>query len=108
MFINFERLAVRTREDVEAVRQEVERRLAPIGERVYAVINYDHFHLKPEVEDDWAQMVRELVDRHYLNVTRYTTSGFLRAKLGPALAVRGVAPHLYETADEAQRGLTLP
>jgi propionate CoA-transferase len=102
MFINFERLAIRTADDVDAVRQEVERHVAPLGERVYAVINYDHFHLDPEVEDAWAQMVRELVDRFYLNVTRYTTSGFLRAKLGPALAARGVAPHMYETADEAQ------
>jgi propionate CoA-transferase len=105
LFINFERLAIRTRDDVDAVRAEVERLLAPLGRRVNAVINYDHFHLDPEVQDDWAQMVRELVDRHYQTVTRYTTSGFLRAKLGPALSARGVAPHLYETADEARRGL---
>jgi hypothetical protein len=49
------------------------------------------------VQDDWAAMVRELVDRHYLDVARYTTSGFLRAKLGPALALhiaRRGAAHL--------------
>jgi propionate CoA-transferase len=49
--------------------------------------------------------VRELVDRHYLDVARYTTSGFLRAKLGPALTARGVAPHIYETAADARRSL---
>jgi propionate CoA-transferase len=38
-------------------------------------------------------------------VTRYTTSGFLRRKLGEALSDRGVAPHIYESADEAQRHL---
>jgi propionate CoA-transferase len=48
-------------------------------------------------------MVRELVDRHYFAVARYTTSVFLRAKLGPALAARGVAPHIFETAADAQR-----
>ena len=90
-------------DDVEAVRREVESRLAPLGRKVYAVVNYDHFHLEPAVEDDWAAMVRELIDRHYLNVTRYSTSSFLRAKLGPALAARGVAPHIYESADEARR-----
>jgi propionate CoA-transferase len=105
MFLNFERLTVRTADDVQAVREEVERHVAPLGERVYAVVNYDHFHLDAEVEDDWAQMVRELEDRFYLGVTRYTTSGFLRAKLGAALAARGVAPHLYETAGEASAGL---
>jgi propionate CoA-transferase len=105
MFINFERLSIRSAEDVEAVRREVERHLAPLGHKVWGVINYDHFSLDPAVEDDWAAMVRELVDRHYLEVARYTTSGFLRAKLGPALAARGVAPHIYETAAEAQRSL---
>ncbi len=105
LFINFERLTIRTRDDVEAVRAAIERRIAPLKEKVYAVVNYDHFVLDPDVEDDWAMMVRELVDRHYLNVTRYTTSGFLRAKLGPALAARGVAPHIYENIDEARRRL---
>jgi propionate CoA-transferase len=104
-FINFERLSIRSAEDVEAVRREVERRLAPLGHKVWGVVNYDHFALDPQVEDDWAAMVRELVDRHYLDVARYTTSGFLRAKLGPALAARGVAPHIYETAAEAQRAV---
>ena len=28
-----------------------------------------------------------------------------KAKLGPALKARGVAPHIYETADEARRSL---
>jgi propionate CoA-transferase len=105
MFINFERLSIRTPDDVEAVRREVEQRLAPLGHKVYGVVNYDHFALDPAVQDEWAAMVRELVDRHYVDVARYTTSGFLRAKLGPALAARGVAPHIYETADEARRAL---
>jgi propionate CoA-transferase len=102
-FLNFERLSVRTLADVQAIREQVESRLAPLGHKVWAVVNYDHFHLDPQVEDAYAQMVRELIDRYYVNVTRYTTSSFLRAKLGPALAARGVAPHLYESADEARR-----
>jgi propionate CoA-transferase len=102
LFINFERLSVRTHDDVDAVRREVEKRLQPLGHKVFAVVNYDHFHLEPEIEDAWAAMVRELSDRHYLNVTRYSTGGFLRAKLGPALLARGVAPHVYETAAEAR------
>jgi propionate CoA-transferase len=106
MYINFERLHICTPEDVEAVRREVERHVVPLGHKVWGVVNYDHFSLDPAVEDDWAAMVRELVDRHYLDVARYTTSGFLRAKLGPALKARGVAPHIYETAEEALLSLT--
>ena len=104
-FINFERLNIRTPQDVEAVRQQVEQRLASLGHKVYGVINYDHFVLDPAVQDDWAAMVKELVDRHYLDVARYTTSGFLRAKLGPALAARGVAPHIFETAEDARKAV---
>ncbi len=94
MFSNFERLLIRTPADVEAVCGEVEQRLAPLGHKVYGVVNYDHFLLDPQVEDALAEMVRELVERHYLNVARCTTSGFLSAKLGPALAARGVEPHI--------------
>jgi propionate CoA-transferase len=107
-FVNFERLTIRTADDVDTVRREIETRLAVLGHKVYGVINYDHFVLDPQVEDEWAAMVRELVDRFYLDVTRYTTSGFLRAKLGPALAARGVAPHIFETAHEARRALEPP
>ena len=37
--------------------------------------------------------------------TRYTTSGFLRVKLGDALDKRNLAPHIYETAAEARSHL---
>ena len=46
--------------------------------------------------------VRSLVDRLYSGVSRSTTSGFLRIKLGEALEKRGVAPHIFESAAEAQ------
>jgi propionate CoA-transferase len=105
LFINFERLSIRSPADIDAVRAAVESRLAPLGHRVYGVVNYEHFALDPELEDAWVAMVRGLVERYYINVTRYATSGFLRAKLGPTLADRGVAPHLYETAEEARAHL---
>jgi propionate CoA-transferase len=47
-------------------------------------------------------MVRGLYGRFYSGVSRYTTSGFLRMKLGEALQSRGVAPHIFESAEEAQ------
>ncbi|MGQ0801556.1 MAG: acyl CoA:acetate/3-ketoacid CoA transferase [Pseudomarimonas sp.] len=105
LFVNFERLRIRSPIDVDAVRREVESRLAPLGQRVYGIINYDHFELDPDAADAWAEMVQDLVARYYLKVTRYGTSGFLRAKLGDALTARGVAPHLYESAHEARAHL---
>jgi len=101
LFLNFERLSVKTSADVEAIQAEIERRLQAIGHKVYGIVNYDHFDLDHQVEDEYAAMVKSLVERHYFGVSRYTTSGFLRAKLGKALDERGVAPHIYESASEA-------
>ncbi len=101
LFINFERLAVKTSADVDAVQAEVDARLGEIGKKVWAIVNYDHFELAPEVEDAYATMVAGLVSRYYYGVSRYTTSGFLRAKLGRALKRRGVAPHIYESPQAA-------
>ena len=104
-FINFERLVVRTQQDVEAIRDQVERKLQPLGKKVYAIVNYDNATILPEVVDPYSEMVRYLMDRYYWGVTRYSTSGFLRFKLGDALKHRGVAPHIYESAEEAREHL---
>jgi len=58
-----------------------------------------------ELVDAYSAMVSHLVAHYYCGVTRYTTSGFLRLKLGEALAQRGVAPHIYVSAQEAQAHL---
>jgi propionate CoA-transferase len=104
-FVNFESNVVRNHEDVERIRRTVEAMLSPLGHKVYAIVNYDHFEIYPDVIDEYSAMVRDLVDRFYTGVTRFTTSGFLRAKLGDALKQRAVAPHIYESAEEASAHL---
>lgn len=52
-------------------------------------------------------MARSVSQRHYLRVTRYTTSAFLRAKLGDALSKRRVPPHVFESAEDARRHLQI-
>ena len=79
--------------------------LTPLGHKVYAIVNYENFEIFPDVIDAYSGMVRDLSDRFYLGVTRYTTSGFLRIKLGDALSRRAVAPHIYESAEEARAHL---
>jgi propionate CoA-transferase len=101
LFINFERLRVRSTEDIRRIRAAVESRVKSIGRKVYAVVNYTNTEIDPDVFDAYSQMVRELVETCYLDVTRYGSSGFLRRKLGPALAARGVAPHIFESAEES-------
>jgi propionate CoA-transferase len=46
-------------------------------------------------------MVRYMEMHYYTTSSRYTTSAFLRLKLGEALARRRVAAHIFETAAEA-------
>ncbi|MCI1729597.1 MAG: acyl CoA:acetate/3-ketoacid CoA transferase [Chiayiivirga sp.] len=81
LYIDFERLRIRQPGQIDAVARAVEAQLAPLGRKVRAVVNYDHFDLAPELEDAWAAMVQAVVARHYLQVTRYGASGFLRARL---------------------------
>jgi len=47
-------------------------------------------------------MVKDVL-RYYERVTRYTTSAFLRMKLGEELEKRDLAPYIYETPEEAKR-----
>ena len=108
LFLNFARFEVRSLATIEAIARKVEEICAPLGRRVHAVVNYEGFVLGREVEDEWADRVSEIVERWYDGVTRYTTSAFLRAKLGDALARRKLAPHIFESEEEALAALPRP
>jgi len=101
-FVNLERFALRSRADIDLIARAVEAKLGGLNRRVYAIVNYDNFSIVPELLDEYSATVRSLTDRFYSGVSRYTTSGFLRIKLGEALERRGVAPHIFESAEEAQ------
>ncbi|MFZ1243591.1 MAG: acyl CoA:acetate/3-ketoacid CoA transferase [Azonexus sp.] len=101
-FVNFAGLSVRNEADIERILEAVEHELAPIGHKVNAVVNYDRFSIVPELVDDYIGVVKGIMDRHYHDVTRYTSNTFLRMKLGEALEKQKISPHLYESADEAE------
>jgi len=101
-FVNFEGFAVRSRETIQQVEQSVADILTPLNRKVYTIVNYDNFEIRPELVDEYTEMVSRLVARFYSKVTRYTTSAFLRMKIGDALKNRGVAPHIYESQQEAR------
>ena len=42
-----------------------------------------------------------MLKHHYNKTTRYTTSAFLRLKMQEALKKRGLAPHVFERAEDA-------
>ena len=102
LFINWEGFQIRTTDDVELVRREVEGRCRAIGHRVALVANYDSFVLDPAVSDAFFSTITYLQQRYYTSASRYTTSAFMRLKLGASLAERALAPHVFETLPEAQ------
>ena len=104
-FVNFEGYSIRSSQDVQAVKEAVERIVKPLGKKVYTIVNYDNFTIMPDIVDEYTDMVKHLVDHYYSGVTRYTTSAFLRMKLGGALQKRDVAPHIYESSAEARQAL---
>lgn len=105
-FVNFEGFTVKSGEQVKEIEQAVSRILAPLHKKVYTIVNYDNFSILPDVVDDYSAMVKRLVENFYERTTRYTTSAFLRMKLGQSLEGRDLAPHIYETCEEAARHLT--
>jgi len=105
LFLNFEGLRVRSEGEVKAIQDAVEQRCREIGKRVAVVVNYDQFRIDEAVMDAYARMVHYMEEHHYTTVTRYTTSAFLRMKLGEALERRHVAPHVFESEQEACRSL---
>ena len=104
-FLNMEGLSLATPEQVEYVRQAIEKRLMAVGRKVHLVANYDNFSLPTGLYDQYVASVQDFASRFYLSATRYTTSSFMRLKLYDQLTSRGVAPHVYESRDEALRRL---
>ena len=106
-FANFEGLVVRSIDVVEAIRPAIEERLVGMDRKVPALVDYDNFTVLPDVLDAYTDMVHDVASRRYSRVTRYTTSVFLRAKLGDALLERGVAPHIFESVADARKHLEI-
>ncbi len=104
-FVNFEGLSIRTQADIDRIHEAVETRLATIDGKVGAIVNYDRFSIAPELIDDYAAMVKKLVDTHYTDVTRYTSSTFTRLQLGAAFTRSAQAAQLYATLGEARSEL---
>ena len=106
VFLNLEGMQVKTRDDVDRVRRVVEDLCQQVGRKVALVVNYDNFEIDAAVADTYAAMIRYMETHYYTTASRYTTSAFLRLKLGEALSRRRVAPHIFETADEAHKFVT--
>ncbi len=108
LFLNFEAMRVRSEADIATIRDAVAQRCEQIGHRVNVVVNYDSFRIDDTLIDAYAQMIQHMEQTYYKTVSRYTTSAFMRVKLGRDLEKRHVAPHVFESESEARAFLAQP
>jgi len=101
LFVNFEGLSIRSADDIESVRRVFEALCRRIGRKVALVVNYDGFRLDESLSDAYFEMVSGLQAKYYSTAVRYTTSAFMRMKLGAELSARQSAAHVFETHNEA-------
>ncbi len=105
LFMNFAGMRVRNQKDLDRIKTAVDNLLEPLNKRVYSIVNYDSFDAGPEIMDAYMDLVRYVEEKYYISVSRYTTSGFMRLKLGSGLANRGVSSHVFESRAEARMEL---
>ena len=86
-FVDLERLTIKTQADIDALQAAVSTLLTPMNHRVHAIVNRDHLSIPPDLEAAYHAMTADLYEQFYADITRYTTSAFLRLKLGQTLAV---------------------
>jgi propionate CoA-transferase len=106
MFANFEGMAIRSNDDIESVRRVLEAFCGRIGHKVSLIVNYDGFRLEDSEADAYFEMVRQLQLKYYSSATRFTTSAFMRMKLGAAFSELSSASHICETHAQAATYLT--
>jgi len=102
LFANFEGLAIRSADDIDSVRRVFDALCSKVGRKLALIVNYDGFQIDETLTDAYFDMVAQLQAKHYTTATRYTTSAFMRMKLGASLPSRHAAAHVFETHAEAR------
>lgn len=106
LFLNLEGWSVRKRADIDDLRKILVAAVVSAGRRVNSVVNHDGCRIAEDLYDDYAEMVAYMMEYHYLTSARYSTSAFMRLKMQEALDKRGLAPHIFERAEDAHAFLS--
>ncbi len=101
LFLNLEGWSVRKKADIDDLRKILVAAVVAAGRRVNSVVNHDGCRIAEDLYDDYAEMVAYMMEYHYLTSARYSTSAFMRLKMQEALDKRGLAPHIFERAEDA-------
>jgi propionate CoA-transferase len=99
LFLNFEKMRIRTAEEIERVRLQVTKTCATLDSSADVIFNQDGFQIDAAHLKDWSQMVEGLTEPFYRNVSRYSGSAFMRMKL--QVVFPEARTHFFETKDQA-------
>jgi propionate CoA-transferase len=102
VFINLSGVELNTEEQFEKHVAAMNGFFHGLGKKVNIVSNYDGRTIAPKLQAKHLDFITDLEKKYYLTAARYTTSAFLRQKMGQDLKNRAIAPHIFETADEAR------
>ena len=100
LFLNFEKMRVRTQAEVDRVGSLVAAACTAFGAPVDVVVNYDGFRIDEALEPAWARMVKALDDKYYVTVSRYSGSAFMRMKLREVF--HNDRTHIFESEAQAK------
>ncbi len=101
VFANLSGISLDTEDDLEAFRAPFEEFISGLGQKVNLISNHDGMSIAPRLVGKWVDMLSRLESQYYMTACRYSTSPFLRQKLGQDLKNRAIAPHIFETQKEA-------
>lgn len=101
VFANISGLSIETVVDLDFMRDRLNTFFSGLGRKVDVISNYDGVTISPRLCARFADMLTELETKYYHTATRYSTSAFLRQKMGQDLKTRAISPHIFETQKEA-------
>ncbi|GLQ33920.1 acyl CoA:acetate/3-ketoacid CoA transferase [Amylibacter marinus] len=101
VFINLAGTSINTKADLDEHYTVMHRFFGDLGKKVNIISNFDGRVIAPKLRGLYADFQAELETQYFLKAARYTTSAFLRQKMGQDLKARKLQPHIFETAKEA-------
>ena len=102
LFLNLEGHSIQTRKDVETIQYTLEEKIQSYGHKVGLVANYNGCEMHPLIKEIYSAFI-DYMDRNYFSSNvQYTTSAFMRLKLGDSLEERKVNPHVFEIITKKQ------
>lgn len=101
VFSNMSGLDISTKEELSELDRELNTFFLSLGRKVNIITNLDGMSIAPRLSNKFMNLMGQLEYDYYLTATRYTTSAFMRKKLGHDLKNRSIPPHIFESRDEA-------